>query len=435
MFVPLVFFHELGHFIMAKAGGIRVSKFCFGFGKKLVGFHYKGTEYCWNLLPLGGYVDFMGDVVYTQEIPEDAKHFYNRPKWIRFLVLIMGPLFNVILAFVVFWIYFAFLLPFDWVSSEDKLTVSHVVEGSPEAGAGLQPDDVVLAFDGREVTNPDDVFEHLLYNPGKQTTFTVLRDGQKRQIRFEIDRDETNGVGQINFDRGYRLQIQDVQADSPAETAGLQAEDVLIAVNGKSLLAGGAEDTRGLIQEQFAANAPGQSTLTVSRGGTHIDVTVTPEQRQNGDWIAGFAYGAEGKRVPISAIGAFTYAWDELLDKSMLIFRGIERLVTGVFSIKALSSPVGVAQAAKESWDISPIFFIWLMAVISLNLGILNLLPIPVLDGGEILVLLIEGITRKDFAIMTKMQIKLVGFVFLIGLMGVVIVNDIIKAVSAAGAG
>ena len=429
IFVPLVFIHEFGHFVMAKLGKIRVTKFCFGFGKKLFGFKYRGTEYCWNLLPLGGYVDFMGDVVYTGEIPRDVQHFYNRPKWIRFLVLLMGPLFNLILALAIFWFIFGILAPVEYVSEEEDKTfvVIDVAEGSPEALAGLQRGDMIVGFNENRTMERDDLMKHLVLNPGKPVTLHVDRDTEMKEITFEIDRDRTNGVGKFNFSRGFFSQVHRVVEDSPAEAGGLQSGDLLVGVNGRPMLFDSRDGTLNFLQEQFKANAGGSSVITVERDGQNIDLTVTPE-KQDDRWIAGFVFGSRGVRVERTFLTALPRAWDEFVDSSTLILEGLHKLVTGGISIRAMSGPVGVAQMAHESWtQYGPGSFIWLMAVISLNLGLLNLLPIPVLDGGEIFVLGVEWISRKDFNIATKMQVKLVGLVFLVGLMGVVIISDILK--------
>ena len=427
VFVPLVFFHEFGHFIMAKLGGIHVTKFAFGFGKKLFGFTYKGTDYRWNLLPLGGYVDFMGDALYTYEIPDDASHFYNRPKWIRFLVLVMGPVFNLILAFAVFWIYYvAVNVQMDPVEDGKPFTVGFVMEGSPEWEAGLRADDRIAAINGVPVVESQQVTEHLFFYRNQETTFQVERGGETLEITFVVEEVPGEGVGvATNIEERYLCQIHNVQEGSPAERGGLKTGDVLIAVNDHPI-AFRSQATLDFIQAQFSANAPGSSTMTVLRDEQEHKITVTPEKQED-RWIAGFIPGPRGEVVKVSPVEAFGRSWDACVQNSTLIFKGLRHLVTGNISVRAMSSPIGVAKAAKDFWDYSPAALLFLMAVLSLNLGILNLLPIPVLDGGEIFVLLVEWISRKDFNIATKMQIKFVGLIFLAGLMGVVIISDIMK--------
>jgi len=430
MLVPLVVVHELGHFVMAKLGGIHVTKFAFGFGPKLFSFRYKGTDYRWNLIPLGGYVDFMGDVVYTNRIPDDARHFYNRPKWLRFLVLLMGPMFNLILALGIYWLFFSAQPTYEPIFEGEPYTVGYVAPDSPEAEAGLQAGDRIVEINGEPVTAMDQVVKHALFNPGKPVTLSVVRDGARRNIEYAILEDPIEGVGTTHFAPRLLPQISMVMEDMPAAQAGLQPDDVILQVNGVDISY--YSDESASVPALLAAAAPGPSTFTVRRHGRVVDLEVTPRQNEEGAWQVGISYMPRSVAHELGVGAAFVRAWNRFLEDSTLIYRGVKKLVIGDLPLKTLSSPIGVGKVAKQAMDIGFWSFILLMAVISLNLGILNLLPIPVLDGGEIFVLLTEWIARKDFNLLTKMRIKLVGFLFLVGLMGLVIVMDVIKIYNAA---
>ncbi len=430
MLAPLVVVHELGHFLMAKLGGIKVTKFAFGFGPRLFGFEYKGTDYRWNLLPLGGYVDFMGEVVYTNRIPDDMRHFYNRPKFLRFLVLVMGPMFNLVLALGLYWLFFGARPVYEPIHHGAPYTVGLVQPDSAEAQAGLQPGDRIEAINGEPVAAVEKVIEHMLFNPGKPVTLSVVRGGQALEIAYDIPEDPIEGVGQFNFAPWYRPQVSEAVAEKPAALAGMQAGDVIVAVNGEAVAFGGSESRS--VPELLNRNAPGPSEFTVLRDGRELSLSITPEQGEEGKWLVGISYGPESVARDLNAGEALGRAWSRFLADSTMIFRGVKKLIVGDLPLKTLSSPIGVGRVAKQALDYSVWQFLLLMAVISVNLGILNLLPIPVLDGGEIFVLLTEWVARRDFSLVTKMKIKLAGFFFLVGLMGVVIIMDVVKIYQAA---
>lgn len=421
--VPLVIIHEAGHFFMAKLGGIRVTKFCIGFGKKLFGYKYRGTEYCWNLLPFGGYVDFMGELVYTGRIPEDVQHFYNRPKWIRFLVLVMGPLFNLILAFALYWLIFGMKGTVDYAYHGPVNMVGIVAQGSPEAEAGLQPGDLIKTIDGKPFQSWRDFKSEVVLSPNKEITLEVERDNSLKEITFTVAQDETEGHGQSYISPYTRYEIDVMYLDYPAHAAGLQPGDVILSVNGEPL----DVSSQNYMQLRVAANAPEATNITVLRNGETLSYDVKPKKDEQGRWLIGINLGHETERRDLTIMEALPVAWEELKKDSTMIYRGLQRLVQGQLSVKMLSGPVGIARITKQAMDHGWLTFLMMVAALSLNLGIMNLLPIPVLDGGEILVLLIEGLVGRDFSLDTKWRIKMVGLVFLVGLMAVVVVTDVMK--------
>lgn len=438
--VPLVLIHEFGHFIVCKLGGIRVSRFAFGFGKKLFGFTFKGTEYRWNLIPLGGYVDFMGEVVYTEEIPDDVTHFYNKPKWLRFLVLVMGPMFNLILAFVVYWAFFATQPVGVPKNAGPAYTVGFVLPDSPEAKAGLQPNDQITAINGNEVKTYSEVEEYFLLNPGKEIELTILRAGAPVLLNLEVPREKLHGTGNFNFEPKRIVRVSDIQAGKPAELAGLQEGDQILKVNQQYFSLQYRDHAIVALLQQAAPRA---STFTILRDGREMDLAIKPMLEKIEDprvqeyygkteiWRTGFLPN-DREITHFTADKAFGMAWGRLVSDSQLLLKAVRQLVSGALSVKTLSGPLEIGRFAKSSIDRGAWTFLFFMAILSINLGILNLLPIPVLDGGEIFVLLVEWITRRDFSIPTKIRIKLVGLFFLVGLMAMVIVTDIIKAFQAA---
>ena len=423
--VPLVVIHEFGHFLMCKLGGIRVTKFAFGFGHKLFGFKFKGTEYRWNLLPLGGYVDFMGDLVYTNTIPDDVSHFYNRPKWIRFLVLLMGPLFNLVLAFGIYWVYHTIEPLKTPIFLGEPCTVGYVADDGPAALAGLQIGDRITAFNGEEVSSWDDLDTTIFFNPGKEVTLTVERDEVTLPITYTIAEHKVEAYGVKGFWPNLRHEVESVQPGSPAAKAGFEPYDVISHVNGRPIAYEYMKEYT--IQSLLADAAPGASRFQLIRDGQPIELEVAPELDEEERWLIGIMLEVESSKRELGFLEAFPQAWNSMKRDSTLIYRGLKKLLSGDGSLKMLSGPIGVGKLAKEALDVSLPKFLYLMALLSLNLGIMNLLPIPVLDGGEIFVLLMEGVVGRDFSLDTKLRIKLVGFFFLIGLMALVIFFDILK--------
>jgi len=423
---PLVIFHEMGHFLVAKLFGIRVTKFAFGFGRELFRFHFKGTDYRWNLIPLGGYVDLMGEVSVIGKIPEDPAHFYNRPKWVRFLVMVMGPLFNLILAFLLYW--FIFAQPQRVVVIQDNpLTVGFVVESSPEYRAGLRPGDKILTINGVEIGTFDKAFQELVLLPKKEALLEVERDGLPVEVKYVVPASEKDGVGEISFSPGIYMVVDEVVSGSPAETAGLEAGDIILEAEGQKLFYSGLHN---MLSEVIDKKAGDGVSLTLNRQGQTLQTEVTPEPSEEGKLLIGVRLMFDYESRDPSWGEAARLGWSEFKTSSTMIFRAIRLLTKGDLPVKSLSGPIELGRVAKEQLERGWINFLGLMALLSLNLGIFNLIPIPVLDGGEIFVLLIEGVTRREFSLQTKFNIKIVGFLLLLGLMAVILVSDALKLFS-----
>ncbi|PIE90495.1 MAG: RIP metalloprotease RseP [Acidobacteria bacterium] len=421
--VPLVLFHELGHFIVAKLAGIRVNTFAFGFGKELFSFHFKGTDYRWNLIPLGGYVDLFGEVSVTGEIPEDPRHFYNRPKWVRFLVMVMGPLFNILLAFIVFWYLQA--QPKNAVKwLDDPITVGYVEPDSAEAKAGLQPGDHILAVNGVEYKHFEKLSYELAISPEMVIEMEIERDGKPQTIVYTMKANKKDGIGDIQFTWASRLLVQKVIEGSPAERAGLQAGDWLERAEGQKIF---FTPGTNMLFETVQARKEEGVVLVVNRSGERFEAAVVPEKNDKGDYLIGVQIGFDSEVENAAFLEAGEAAWQDIVEHSTFALRVLKKMVFGDLSVKAMSGPIGIGQVAKESLDRGLEPFIFLLALLSLQLGIFNLIPIPMLDGGEIFVLLIEGVTRRDFSLGTKVQIKMAGFFFLISFVILVLISDVMK--------
>ncbi|MCB1044499.1 MAG: RIP metalloprotease RseP [Acidobacteria bacterium] len=425
LLIPMVVIHEMGHFLAAKFFGMRVYEFAFGFGKKLASFRYGNTEYRFNLLPLGGYVNFMGESLYHNDIPHDPDHFLNKPKYARLVVLLMGPAFNFFLAFGLF-----VLLQHqpDYIPKPygEPFTVGWVAPDSPEAQAGLQTGDRITHLQGQPVVDRERLLHDIVLSPGETIRLRVERNGETRDLAYVCDTDEIEGIGKIQFRQAFRSRIARVVSGYPAEEVGLMPDDIIVAIDETPAFIVNTSDFN--VISQLIQHGDGDTRLLrIERDGVLMDFKVPLKELEDGSRMIGISYGYESQVLYRTWPEATASAWERCVFFSTYIFRTINRLVSMKLSVKALNSPVSISRIAKEELEQGFWPFVLLMAILSLNLAIANLLPIPVLDGGEILVIMVEWVARRDLSFDMKQNIKMVGFIFLVGLMGTVLVSDTIK--------
>jgi regulator of sigma E protease len=418
----LIFVHELGHFMMARRIGVRVLTFSLGFGPKLISFRRGDTEYCVSAIPLGGYVKMAG------ETPEDtrtgsADEFLSKTKWQRFQVLVMGPVMNIAFAVVVMALvlYQGAQLP---AYEDQAVVVGGFSEriASPAAAAGLQRGDRILGVDNREVPSWKQFYLTIATRAGRPVRITFERGGkilEREVVPVAVDRFETGDVGILPI---MRPEITAVRDKQPAYEAGLRGGDVVLAGNGEKGL------SRERLIELIKSHEDKPLTLEILRDGQTHTLTVTPHKFPEGIIIGATISPLELKTVEPGAFEAIQLSVKQNWEWTTLIFQTLAGLFTRETSVKQLMGPVAIAdlsnQAAQQQTWI-PLF--QLMAMISLNLGLLNLMPIPVLDGGHIAILLLEGISRRDFSMKVKEKMLLAGFVLLLMLMVTVIYNDLMR--------
>jgi regulator of sigma E protease len=414
----LVFVHELGHFLAARRIGVRVLKFSLGFGPRIVGFTRGDTEYCVSAIPLGGYVKMAGE---NADDPRSGKpdEFLSKTKWQRFQVLIMGPVMNLALAVVLLAIVLA--QGADVPAFLDQLPVVGGVEkGSPAERAGFRPGDRVLTVSGREVGNWEDFEIAIGTRPGRAVPVTVVREDREQSLTVTPDAQGKYDVGRIGVFPNVRPLVQSVRKGEPADVAGLKPGDVVVAVNGDRV------QLARHLSEAIGRNPDKPITLSVMRAGQPLDVQVTP--RREGDvGRIGISISNELKRIHPGPLEAVWMSVERNWEYAGLILRTLGGLISGETSPKQLMGPVGIAQLSGESAQEGWVSLFALMASISLNLGLLNLLPVPVLDGGHILIMALEGAARRDFSIRVKERMLFAGFVLLMLLMVTVIYNDLTR--------
>jgi regulator of sigma E protease len=415
----LIFVHELGHFLMARRIGVRVLTFSLGFGPKLINIKRGGTEYCISAIPLGGYVKMAG------ENPEDARtgapdEFLSKGKWQRFQVLVMGPIMNLVLAVVVMAVVLYQGAPRPTFGRQ-AVVIGAFAEKSAAAQAGLKLGDRIITVDGDPVENWDQYSAAIVPKAKRDVTIGFVRGGRPGELTVVPAGQGKYELGDLGIQPLVHPEVAALSQGQPAEQAGLQIADVVMAVDGR------ADPTYEELIAAIRSHQDRPLRLTIKRGGQRQDVTVTP--RQVGDKaVVGAQFNFfETYTVEPGPIDAVKLSVEQNWDWTKQIGQTLGGLLTRSTSVKQLMGPVAIADlsgsAAQAGWI--PLFT--LLAMISLNLGLLNLMPIPVLDGGHITILALEGLARRDFSTKVKERMLGAGFVLLLMLMVTVIFNDLMR--------
>jgi regulator of sigma E protease len=421
----LIFIHEAGHFAMAKLFKVKVLVFSLGFGKRIFGFHRGDTDYRISIVPLGGYVRMAGDTP-EENVPANPDEFLSKPKWQRFIILFAGPFMNILIAITA-------VAALAMVGTEQLITkpiIGEVDKNRPAARAGLLPGDEIVSIKGEPVNDFDDLRLLISMNSGTALPIVYRRDGQLRTTTMTPEAEDTDfgPTGRAGIVNLIEPLVGRVEPGSNAEKAGIRAGDRIVAVNGQPI-----RDMNAVLAT--ASKVPTQPlTLEVVRGGQRIRTTV-----------AGLAANEEASSLrgilpptrifKLSLFPALQHSVRE--NWRMLKFTGaaVARIFRSEGSVKELSGPINIARISGEMFRRGALPFLGLLAMISLQLGVMNLLPIPVLDGGHIMILLIEGIARRDLSLRVKERIQQVGFAALAMLMIVVLYNDVVSNVLRLGKG
>jgi regulator of sigma E protease len=425
----MVVVHEFGHFAVAKLCRVRVEAFSIGFGPRLFGVKRGDTDYKVCLLPLGGYVKMTGENPTEGEQPvDDPGAFTSHPRWQRMLIGLAGPVANFILAFVIMFVYY------NWIHevTKDEIgasTIDWVIPGSPAAQAGFETGDVIQRFD--TAPNPDwqKIGTRASMNLNQTVPVTVARSGKTVDLSLRIpsesklESDLGDIVGILPQYTPAPIGVDKVAPDTPAEKAGLHGGDKIESVDGHPFHS---------VAPLLAYMRLGQGkplALVVLRDGATLNLQANPAQLDSTDWKLGFApTGFRSQMSPLPVRQAAVKSTAFCLENSTDIVEVLGRLFTRKVHVTQLSGPVGIAKMAGEAAETKgwyPKFYI--AAAISLNLGILNLLPFPILDGGLILLLLIEGIIRHDISLNVKERIYQAAFVVLVVFFAFVMFNDVTK--------
>jgi regulator of sigma E protease len=418
VFGILVFIHEFGHFLMAKLVGIRVEVFSFGYGKRLFGVKKGETDYRISLLPMGGYVKMLGEGMFEPGRPVAPDDMMAKNRGQRFLVMVMGSVMNILLAVALVAVINGMGVPTPRYQDQ-KPVIGAIDAGSPAAKADIEPDDEILAINGRKVATWNDVEIAVGSRPDKVITLEISRAGRVFPVELKTESVSQYEMGYAGFKGKILTQVRLVTANSPAEKAGLKAGDVITAVDGAPVY------FYSLIP-LLEKNPERRLVLTVQRQGAAVDIPVIPKKEGNVGKI-GILQEPESVVRKYGFFGAVAESVKSNLKNFFLVIRFIKDLFTGQASTRQLGGPLEIANFSYAALRMGWVAMMSWIAIISLQLGVLNLLPIPVFDGGQIFVLALESLFRRDFSVKARQIWMQVGFVIFVFLIAFVILNDFVK--------
>jgi regulator of sigma E protease len=430
----LVFVHELGHFIVARWHGVRVLVFSLGFGPKLLRYTKGDTEYCISAIPLGGYVKMAGEMggdgtpstgadgqapgfgVALEGKPDE---FMSKTKWQRFQIYLAGPIMNMLLALVVmtFVLYQGATEP---LYLQKPAVVGSVAPKSAAERVGITSGDVIIKVGDKNIDTWEQLDMAVLPRAGRELEVVVRRDGRDQSLRITPDSQTKYEIGDLGVIPEFHPQADAVIPGDPADKAGLKFGDVILSVDGTRV-------NRDDLMKRIAASPGKPLTVKVQRGDQQIDLHMTPNKVGQVGRVGVTLLAFESRKINPTFVQAMQLSVKRNLEWSTLIFQTFAGLFKGDTSPKQLMGPVGIAQLSGSAAQMGLVPLFNLMAMISLNLGILNLLPIPMLDGGHIFIMALEGAARRDFSLRMKEKLLMAGFVAIMALMVTVLYNDLTR--------
>lgn len=413
----MILVHEAGHFWAALSVGVKVETFSIGFGPRLLGFRRGETDFRISAIPFGGYVKMLGEQPGDESAAADPRSFQAKARWQRAIVILAGPLMNVILAIGL--VTGLYMYGFAKEVSTGPAVVSSVAPGSPAATAGFEAGDRILQIGSKHDPSWQDVVMEESLSANHALPVVISRDGKRLEKSVTPRMDPKDGVGVAGW-RGD-VQVGDVMKGSPAAAAGLRSGDLFINVNSQPV-----ESAVTVQQAIFKSN--GQPVdLEIMRDGHMQTVSVVPVKGDSAKmpWRIGIAFRFPVQIVKLGLGPALVESLRFNRQNATMIFDVLRSIVAARVSPKALAGPIGIAEMSNQAAHEGPSSFFGLMAMVSLNLAIFNLLPIPILDGGALLLILIEMIMQREMSLQVKETVFKLGFVFLMMVVVFVIYNDI----------
>lgn len=416
IFSVIIIFHELGHFLLAKRNGIKVTEFSLGMGPRLLSTQKRETRYSLKLFPIGGSCMMVGE-----DDDDDSEGSFNKASvWARISVVAAGPIFNFILAFV-------FAMIITSVAGYDPARVLQVEENSPAAKAGLQEGDIITEFQGRNIVLGRDLDSYMMLHglEDEDITLTYKRDGKEKEVSFEAYSEEKYmlGFSYVPTPDG-EPEVTQVVLNGAMMEAGVQAGDIIREINGEAI------ETSQEIQEYWEKNPLDGSeiSLGIERDGEVQTISLKPQMTKQID--TGFVYNLYREKT--NFLGVLRYSASEVRYWISNTIESLMMLIKGQFSVNDLSGPVGIIDVIGDSYEEAKeegTVMVWLQMLywailLSANLGVMNLLPIPALDGGRLVFLAVEAVRKKKLDPNIEGMVHFAGFVLLMLLMVFVMFND-----------
>lgn len=420
----IIFVHEFGHFITAKAFGMRVFIFSFGFGKRLIGFKRGDTDYRISLIPLGGYVKLEGEpedhLSENTENLGDGKDFTARPRWQKFLVYLAGPFMNAVLTIGV--LTGLFMSGSGEVDATyfSPAVVGAVEPGSPAEAAGLAPGDEIVSVDGRPIAAWDDALLAIVIRPDAAIDVGIERNGVAQQVtvRSVSKANDAAGKEKVGHIGVSPVLLVKPTPDSVAAKAGIRPGDGLLRIDGRPV-----RQYDDLVNAVYGSEGRALS-FELKRGAETVPLTVTPLKTAEGFRIG---LGPHTIHKSFGLGGAFVEACRETWKQTKLTFEVVKRMLTGRLSAKNMMGPLRIATEAGKAAESGFAQYFGLIAMISLQVGILNLFPLAPLDGGHLAMIAAEGIARRDFSMDVKIWVMNAGAILLLCLIAFVLYSDLSK--------
>lgn len=418
----LVFIHELGHFIMAKLSGVGVLKFSLGFGPKIIGIKRGETEYLISALPLGGYVKMVGESTDEEVKPEEnEKSFANKPISKKAAIVVAGPIMNLVLAFVLLPLIYLIGIQIPAYLDKEPI-IGYVVKGEIADKAGLKKGDIILSIDDESIKNWEGLNTAIISNPNRSLKLKIKRDGALKEILFTPEASSRTGGGIAGFLPPVSPAVGGLNKGLPADKAGLKIGDTILSVNGVKI------DHWIELQQAIQNNKAEEKLLLIKRGSETFTVGIKPELNED---IKAYVIGISPLQETITRrygpVGAVIEGTKKMGELTIMTFVIIKKLFVGEISIKTLGGPLMIAQVAGQAAESGLTALLSLTAFLSLQLGILNLLPIPVLDGGFIVFFGIEALRGKPLSEKVMTIVQNIGIGLLVLLMVFVTYNDVMR--------
>ena len=418
----MILVHELGHFWAALSVGVKVETFSLGFGSRLFGFRRGDTDFRVSAIPFGGYVRMFGEQP-GDDAAADPRSFQSKKRWQRAIVILAGPVMNVVLAFGI--VTGLYMHGFETESETSEAVINSIAPGSAAAAAGLQPGDKITELNGHKNPNWPDVVMQAALNANHPMPVIIDRKGQKLTFRVTPQMDPKEGIGIAGWRGG--VQVGEVQKGSPAEAAGFRPGDSFVSVNGRPVAS--AENVRDVVIH--SAGKPVQITVLRSGELEKLQVAPVPNADAKMPWHIGVSFKLPVQYVKLSLGPAMVESVRFNKQNALLIFQLLGSIVERRVSPRStLAGPIQIAQMSSEAAQEGIFSYLSFMAILSLNLAIFNLLPIPILDGGTLLLLVIEMLLQREVTLQVKETVLKLGFVFLMMIVVFVIYNDISRILS-----
>lgn len=401
----LVLIHEGGHFLVAKLCKVKVNEFAIGFGPTVWKKQGKETKYALRLLPLGGFVNMEGE----EQRSEEKGSFSKASILKRIAIVAAGGLVNIIFALIVYFLLMSF------TGNNISNVVDTVIADANAGKQGILPGDEIIKINGKKINYKNDFDVAMKESNGNQLEVVIKRDGKEELLQIKPMEEKYNYTGiAISTNKNEVNKIAAISPKSPAEKNGLNVGDIILKVNDIQI----NNDAQKLVEE-INKNPGAVIKFTVDRNKQTVDVQITPEIKSN------YYMGVYLKLAENNFKNNIYYAFFETGNFAFSIVDNLKMLFTGNVSINQVMGPVGIGEIVAETNGISD--FVYILASISISLGFTNLLPFPPLDGGKIVILIVESIRRKPLKEKTELTIQMVGFMLLIGLSLLVTYNDVLR--------